>query len=54
MVIIGAGINHWYHNNLIHRSTNTPLMLTGCVGKNDGGLNHCAGQDKLAPVARRD
>ncbi len=28
MVIIGAGINHWYHNNLMYRSAITALMLT--------------------------
>ncbi|HDZ59094.1 MAG TPA: nitrate reductase subunit alpha, partial [Ignavibacteriales bacterium] len=26
------------------------LMLTGCVGKNGGGLNHYVGQEKLAPA----
>jgi nitrate reductase alpha subunit len=51
MVIIGAGINHWYHNNLIYRSAITALMLCGCVGKNGGGLNHYVGQEKLATVA---
>jgi len=51
MVIIGAGINHWYHNNLIYRSAITALMLCGCVGRNGGGLNHYVGQEKLAPVA---
>ena len=50
-VIIGAGINHWYHNNLMYRSAMAVLMLTGCVGKNGGGLNHYVGQEKLAPVA---
>ena len=50
-IIIGAGINHWYHNNLIYRAGITALMLTGCVGKNGGGLNHYVGQEKLAPVA---
>ncbi len=50
-VIIGAGINHWYHNNLIYRSVITALMLCGCVGKNGGGLNHYVGQEKLAPMA---
>ncbi|HDY89081.1 MAG TPA: nitrate reductase subunit alpha, partial [bacterium] len=50
MIIIGAGINHWYHNNLIYRSAITALMLCGCVGKNGGGLNHYVGQEKLAPV----
>ena len=50
MVIIGAGINHWYHNDLIYRSAITALMLCGCVGKNGGGLNHYVGQEKLGPV----
>ena len=50
-IIIGAGINHWYHNNLMYRSAMAALMLTGSVGKNGGGLNHYVGQEKLAPVA---
>lgn len=50
-IIIGAGVNHWYHNNLIYRAAITGLMLTGCVGRNGGGLNHYVGQEKLAPVA---
>ncbi|MCB9800373.1 MAG: nitrate reductase subunit alpha [Candidatus Omnitrophica bacterium] len=50
MVIIGAGINHWYHNNLIYRAAIMTLMLTGCVGKNGGGMNHYVGQEKLAPM----
>lgn len=51
MIIVGPGLNHWYHNNLIYRSGIVALMLTGCVGKNGGGLNHYVGQEKLAPVA---
>ncbi len=50
-VIIGAGINHWYHNNLMYRAAITALMLCGCVGKNGGGLNHYVGQEKLALMA---
>jgi nitrate reductase alpha subunit len=26
------------------------LALTGCIGKNGGGINHYVGQEKLAPV----
>jgi len=33
MIIIGAGINHWYHNDLIYRSIITALILTGSVGR---------------------
>lgn len=50
MVIVGAGINHWYHQNLIYRSAIMALMLCGCCGKNGGGMNHYVGQEKLAPV----
>ena len=50
-IIIGAGVNHWYHNNLIYRSCITALILCGCVGKSGGGLNHYVGQEKLVPQA---
>ncbi len=50
MIIIGAGINHWYHNNLIYRAGIMALMLSGCVGRNGGGINHYVGQEKLAPM----
>ena len=50
-IIIGAGINHWYHNNLMYRSAITSLMLGGCIGVNGGGLAHYVGQEKLATVA---
>ncbi len=48
LVIIGAGANHWYHNNLLYRSAITALMLTGSVGVPGGGLAHYVGQEKLA------
>ena len=47
MVIIGAGANHWYHNNLLYRSAIVALMLTGSVGVSGGGLAHYVGQEKL-------
>jgi len=50
-ILIGAGVNHWYHNNLIYRACISALLLTGCVGRNGGGLNHYVGQEKLAPFA---
>lgn len=50
-VIIGSGLNHWYHNNLHYRSCITALLLCGCVGVNGGGLNHYTGQEKLTPMA---
>jgi nitrate reductase alpha subunit len=51
MVIIGAGVNHWYHNNLLYRSAIVALMLTGSVGVNGGGLAHYVGQEKLVNQA---
>lgn len=50
-IIIGAGVNHHYHNNLIYRAGIVTLILTGCVGKNGGGLNHYVGQEKIRPIA---
>lgn len=48
-VIIGAGINHWYHANLMYRAAIHALMFSGCIGVNGGGLAHYVGQEKLAP-----
>ena len=50
IVIIGAGINHWYHANLMYRAAIHALMFCGCVGVNGGGLAHYVGQEKLAPM----
>lgn len=51
MVIIGAGINHWYYNSLAYRAPINALLLAGCPGKNGGGMNHYVGQEKLTLVA---
>ncbi|NLG96035.1 MAG: nitrate reductase subunit alpha [Chloroflexi bacterium] len=51
LIIIGAGANHWYHNNLLYRAGIVALMLTGCVGVNGGGLAHYVGQEKLVNQA---
>ena len=48
-VIIGAGINHWYHANLMYRAAIHALIFCGCIGTNGGGLAHYVGQEKLAP-----
>ncbi len=49
MIIIGTGVNQWYHSNLTYRAGALALIFTGCVGVNGGGLNHYVGQEKLAP-----
>jgi nitrate reductase alpha subunit len=50
-VIVGSGVNHWYHANLHYRAMVTALMTCGCIGVNGGGLNHYTGQEKLVPSA---
>jgi nitrate reductase / nitrite oxidoreductase, alpha subunit len=50
MIVIGAGINHWYHANLTYRAAIHALLFCGCAGVNGGGLAHYVGQEKLAPM----
>src|SRR5574337_651090 len=40
MVIIGAGMNHWYHCDMNYRGVINLLMLCGCIGKSGGGWSH--------------
>ncbi|SDC74442.1 respiratory nitrate reductase alpha subunit apoprotein [Cupriavidus sp. YR651] len=49
MVIVGAALNHWYHNDMIYRGIINLLMMCGCVGKSGGGWAHYVGQEKLRP-----
>ena len=49
MVIVGAGLNHWYHMDMIYRGIINMLMMCGCVGKSGGGWAHYVGQEKLRP-----
>ena len=51
MVILGAGINHWYHNDMTYRAIMNLLHLCGCVGQSGGGWAHYVGQEKLRPLA---
>jgi len=51
MVIMGAAINHWYHNDMSYRSIMNLLHMCGCVGQTGGGRAHYVGQDKLRPQA---
>ncbi|RRD46626.1 nitrate reductase subunit alpha [Tessaracoccus sp. OH4464_COT-324] len=50
MIIIGAGICHWFHADVTYRSIIALLMLTGCIGKNGGGWAHYVGQEKCRPM----
>ena len=49
MIIIGAGMNHWYNADMNYRGVINMLMLCGCVGKSGGGWSHYVGQEKLRP-----
>ena len=49
MVIVGAGLNHWYHMDMSYRGIINMLMLCGCIGQSGGGWCHYVGQEKLRP-----
>lgn len=49
MVIVGAGLNHWYHIDMTYRGIINMLMMCGCVGRSGGGWSHYVGQEKLRP-----
>lgn len=51
MVILGAGINHWYHSDMAYRAIMNLLHMCGCVGQSGGGWAHYVGQEKLRPHA---
>jgi nitrate reductase / nitrite oxidoreductase, alpha subunit len=50
MILLGAGVNHWYHGDTAYRAILTLLLLTGCQGVNGGGWAHYVGQEKCRPV----
>ena len=49
MVILGAGLNHWYHMDMHYRGIINLLVMCGCVGQSGGGWSHYVGQEKLRP-----
>ncbi|MEI2385258.1 nitrate reductase subunit alpha [Breoghania sp. JC706] len=49
MVILGAGLNHWYHMDMAYRGIINLLVMCGCVGQSGGGWSHYVGQEKLRP-----
>ncbi|MBF0332246.1 MAG: molybdopterin-dependent oxidoreductase [Alphaproteobacteria bacterium] len=46
MIISGAGVNHWYHGDILLRVLHLLAALTGNVGTPGGGVNHYTGQWK--------
>lgn len=49
MIIVGAGVNHWYHMDMAYRGLINMLIFCGCVGQSGGGWAHYVGQEKLRP-----
>ncbi|MBY6111332.1 nitrate reductase subunit alpha [Halomonas sp. DP1Y21-3] len=49
MIIVGAGMNHWYHMDMNYRGLINMLVLCGCIGQSGGGWSHYVGQEKLRP-----
>ena len=50
MIIMGGGINHWYHADVIYRTILNLIMFCGTEGVNGGGWAHYVGQEKLRPI----
>lgn len=49
MIIVGAGMNHWYHMDMNYRGLINLLIFCGCIGQSGGGWAHYVGQEKLRP-----
>lgn len=50
MVIVGAGINHWFNSDTIYRAILNLVLFVGAQGVNGGGWAHYVGQEKLRPA----
>jgi nitrate reductase / nitrite oxidoreductase, alpha subunit len=50
MIIVGAGINHWFNSDSIYRAVLNLVLLVGAQGVNGGGWAHYVGQEKLRPA----
>lgn len=49
-VIMGAGINHYYHADEIYRTILALTSMCGTQGVNGGGWAHYVGQEKVRPI----
>lgn len=50
LIIMGGGINHWFHADIIYRAVLNLVLFCACEGKNGGGWAHYVGQEKLRPA----
>ncbi|MCE4599779.1 MAG: nitrate reductase subunit alpha [Desulfurococcales archaeon] len=51
MIMLGPGVNQWYHTDLYYRGILTLIKLTGAEGRNGGGWAHYVGQEKIRTLA---
>ncbi len=49
MILMGGGINHWFHADINYRTILNLVLLTGSEGVNGGGWAHYVGQEKVRP-----
>ena len=50
-IIMGAGINHYYHADQLYRTILALTSMCGTQGINGGGWAHYVGQEKVRPIA---
>jgi len=51
MIVLGAGVNHWFHADETYRSILSLVLMCGCQGVNGGGWAHYVGQEKVRPIS---
>ena len=49
-IIMGAGVNHYFHADTIYRTFLALTSMCGTQGVNGGGWAHYVGQEKLRPI----
>lgn len=49
-IIMGAGVNHYFHADSIYRTFLALTSMCGTQGVNGGGWAHYVGQEKLRPI----
>ncbi len=50
MIVMGAGVNHWFHADDMYRTILNVLLFCATEGRNGGGWAHYVGQEKLRPA----
>src|SRR3546814_12907506 len=50
MVILGVGLNHWYHMDMAYRDIINMLMMCGRIGMYGGGRPQLVGHGNRRPV----